>query len=146
KLTDPSLVFDRLFGGQDAGVSATEADRRRVLRKSVLDYAVQDASSLARRLSAADNRRLDEYLTGVRELERRIDGSVDPTCDSGLRPGPPPDIEGAVQAMSDLMVLGLSCDVTRVMTFMFANGGSNRVHDFLGVTRAHHEISHHGGD
>lgn len=146
KLTDPSLVFDRLFGGQDVGISEVEADRRRVLRKSVLDYAVEDARGLARHLSSSDNRKLDEYLTGLRELELRLDTVTAPTCDTGLRPGPPPDIVAATEAMADLMVLAMSCDVTRVMTFMVANGGSNRVHDFLGVTRAHHQISHHGGD
>ena len=45
----------------------------------------------------------------------------------------------------DSTVLALSCDLTRTATFMMANGGSNRSYDFLGVTGAHHEISHHGG-
>ncbi len=146
KITDPSLAFDRLFGGQDAGVTEIERARRRALRKSVLDESVSQAQSLSGRLSMQDNRKLDEYLTGVRELEIRLDTFEAPTCDPGLRPTTPPDIEAAAMAMADIMVIALECDVTRVITFMFANGGSNRVHDFLGVTRAHHQISHHGGD
>ena len=48
--------------------------------------------------------------------------------------------------MSDLMVLAFQCDVTRFITFMLGNAGSNRTYDFLGVTGGHHEISHHQGD
>ena len=146
KITDPSLAFDRLFGGQNAGVTEVEQQRRRQLRKSVLDSSVGHARSLAGRLSMRDNRKLDEYLTGIRDLEIRLDNIDAPTCDPGLRPSAPADVEAAAMAMADIMVIALECDVTRVITFMFANGGTNRVHDFIGVTRAHHQISHHGGD
>ncbi len=72
KEIDPKLVFDRLFSAANAAEAAAARERRERYRKSILDLVAEDASDLKRQLGATDQRKLDEYLTGVRELEVRI--------------------------------------------------------------------------
>lgn len=147
KLTDPSIVFDRLFAGLDAQASAEERERRKRHSASVLDYVLGDAAALTMRLGASDRGKLDEYMTGVRELELRITGEGSgASCDPGQRPGRDFGYEAHVKVMSDLMVLAMQCDVTRFTTFMLGNAASNRSYGFLGVTGGHHELSHHARD
>ena len=147
KLTDPAIVFDRLFAGFDTEASAEEIARRQRQSSSLLDYVLGDARALSMRLGMSDRKKLDEYMTGVRELEMRImSGGSGPTCDPGMRPTTDLGFEEHVRVMSDLMVLGMQCDVTRFMTFMLGNAASGRGYDFLGVTGGHHELSHHAQD
>jgi Protein of unknown function (DUF1552) len=130
KQTNPRLVFDRLFDGPDAnagGKSAGRADRH---TKSILDFIGDDARRLEQSLGAADRRKLDEYLTGVREIEQRI-ARARPPVDLGVakypRPlGIPADYQEHLRLMGDLLVLAFQCDLTRIITFVFANDGSNR--------------------
>ncbi len=145
KMVNPQLVFDRLFGGATAGDTLAEIERRTRLRASVLDYVVQDANRLSARLGASDRLKVDEYLTGVRELERSIQALDDaPTCRPPEYPGFDIDIDAHVRVMTDLMVVAMRCDLTRVISFMFANAGSNRYYAQLdGVGGGHHDVSHH---
>lgn len=144
KTVDPQLVFDRIFAGFDPEASAQELARRRLYQKSVLDFAVADVQKLQTKLGALDRAKLDEFLTGVRELERRIDGMDEATvCGIPDRPGGSYNVTQKAQVMSDLMVLAFQCDLTRYQTFMLSNAGSNRVYDFLGISEGHHQISHH---
>jgi hypothetical protein len=144
KITNPQLAFDRLFAGFDTNATAAEVQRRLALRKSALDYTREQANDLKKRLSAQDNRKVDEYLTGVRELEIRIQNmSTGPTCVVPARPANPSDITQRIDLMHQLMATAFQCDATRVITFMMANSGSGRSHDFLGVSGGHHDISHH---
>lgn len=144
KITDPRLAFSRLFAGFDPTVTAAELERREGLRLSVIDYVLEQANDLHGRLGRRDQAKLDEYLTAVRQLETRIEVLGDQQCVPGETPDSSLDLQGRVQAMNDITVLALQCDLTRVATFMLGNGGSYRSLDFLGVTGAHHEISHHG--
>lgn len=150
KEIDPRLVFERLFG---AGTSV-ESDQARATRakyeKSVLDFVRDDASRLKKKLGATDQRKLDEYLTAVREVEGRIthaEKSARRELPSYERPdGIPQDHAEHLRLMSDLLVLAFQADLTRVATFMFGNDGSNRSYSFIGVPEGHHDLSHHGGD
>ncbi len=146
KMTDPRLVFNRLFAGADAGESAQELARRRMLRLSVLDAVQGEAQRLRPALSGSDRTKLDEYLTGVRELEIRIDSAGGSTCVPPAEPSAGQDIAAQARAMNELMVLALRCDMTRIITFMLGNGGSNRSYDFLGIPYSHHQLSHHQSD
>jgi hypothetical protein len=145
KETNPQNAFDRLFQGADAQLSAEERERRRQLRLSVLDAVREDASALRLELGATDRRKLDEYLTGVRELELRVEATGGAAC-VATEPEPPDDFRERVRAMLDVIVLAFRCDVTRVITFMQANAGSNQTYPWLGVDDGHHQISHHQGD
>lgn len=145
KLTDPALVFDRLFSGFDAALSEAEIANRKKWRTSVLDHVTSQANDLNRLLAPSDQSKLDEYLTGVRELEVRVQTAIE-TCVPGDRPPTGLDYASISRAMSDLIVLAFGCDLTRVVTFMAENGGSGRSFDFIGIPESHHDLSHHQGD
>lgn len=147
-LSDPRVLFDRLFGGLDDQATAEEQARRARWRGSVLDAVVADAKALQGQLAVSDRLRLDQYLTAVRELEERLgrlaDGVV---CDPGIdAPADTQLVEARIEAFTDLMVLAMSCDLTRTTTFMLGNEQSARGYDWLGVSGQHHGLSHHAGD
>ncbi len=142
KQTNPRAVFDRLFAGYDPDATAAEIVKRQLYRTSVLDHAVDEATSLRGKLGKTDQAKLDEYLTSVRELEARV---ATPTrvCRPGARPEDNLSFAARARAMADLMVIAFECDLTRVITFMLGNAGSGNTHPQVGVTEAHHELSHH---
>jgi hypothetical protein len=152
KEVNPRLVFDRLFASQARGENAAQRARRDLYRRSILDFVAEDASQLMGRLGANDKRKVDEYLTAVRELEQRISNADRNSADASApadfhKPsGIPSDFQEHIQLMCDLMILAFQGDVTRISTFMFANEGSNKSYSFMGVSEGHHDLSHHGGD
>ena len=146
KEVNPVAMFDRLFEGRDPRVSAEEARKRRHYRTSVLDYVADSARRLDGRLGAEDRERLDDYMTGVRELEVRLQSLDAATAQCSAERPAAEDFHGKIAAMMDLMVLAFRCDLTRVITFMLGNAASNRVYGFLGIDDPHHDLSHHQGD
>ena len=151
KEVNPRLVFQRLFGNSDSAIADKAASERNALRKSILDYVSDDTRRLQSKLSRNDQRKLDEYLTGVREIERRIDRAENEPIESDLvdYPSPkgiPDDYREHLRLMCDMMVLAFQTDSTRIATFMFADAGSNRNYRHIDVPDGHHDLSHHGGD
>lgn len=149
---DPRRVFERLFRDGPDGESDEARRRRLALRKSVLDAMRGQVDSLSARLGVGDRRKLDEYLEGVRALERRIEfaerAAREPEQATGMRApaGIPKDYGDHLRLMADLAVLAFQTDQTRICTFMLANEGSNRPYPTIGVKEGHHDVSHHGGD
>jgi hypothetical protein len=150
KEVDPRLVFERLFGdraGADADAARAKRDRD---RSSVLDFVAEDTRYLRDRLGGSDSRKLDEYLTAVREVEARIQKAqpaVQVGRDKLVRPtGVPEDFRDHARLLAELITLAFQADLTRVATFVLGNDGSNRSYREAGVTDGHHDISHHGGD
>lgn len=144
KITSPSVLFDQIFQGFDPEATAEEIAKRTGYRTSILDYVRQDAKSLQNRLGKTDRVKLDQYLTGIEDLEDKIEkASSGPVCEAIPRPNDPGDLETHIAIMTQLMTLAFQCDTTRVISFMLANAGSNRSYEFLGVQGGHHEISHH---
>jgi len=143
KITNPEAAFSTLFEGADRKLSAAERVRRNAERSSVLDYVHGEAQGLSRALSTSDRHKLDEYLTGVRELEQRVQSLESTVCVAPAEPAATLSYPDHVRLMLDLTVLALKCDATRVVTFMIGNGGSPRSYEFLGVHGGHHDISHH---
>jgi hypothetical protein len=146
KEVDPALVFDRLFGQRQGG----DATRRNRRDRSLLDFVASDARQLRGQLGTADQRKLDEYLTSVREVERRV-GQAAPEVAmhdrTFKRPaGIPADYAEHLRLMADLLVLAFQTDLTRVATHVFANDGSNRPYRMIGIGDGHHDLSHHGGE
>ena len=140
KETSPRAVFDRLFAGYDTTASLAEIERRQRLERSVLDSCLDDLTTLRRQLSTEDQRKLDEYLTGVRHLEVRVDAAATaPVCDPGVPPGDPVNFEEHADLFYDLIKLAFQCDRTRVASLMLDKSGS---FDFLGISEGHHQISH----
>ncbi len=147
KEMDPRAVFDRLFGSDNPAEQSRSQSVRQNRRKSVLDFAAEDARTLHAKLGAADRRKLDEYLYAVRDIEKRLDEpqSLDPG-DYTRPAGVPGKLDEHCRLMLDMLALALSTDSTRVATFMFANEGSNRSHPELGAPESHHDLSHHGNN
>jgi hypothetical protein len=145
KEIDPKLVFERLFSS-----GAESRSKRDLYKTSILDFVLEDAHDLKARLGAKDQRKLDEYLHAVREVERRI-AAVGrqpdaPAPDYPKPSGIPQDYAEHIRLMYDLLVLAFQVDLTRVATFVVANEGSNRPYSFIGVPDGHHDLSHHGGN
>jgi len=147
KETNPRAAFDRLFQSSDAALSPQAREDKRRRRRSVLDFVADDSRRLQRALGKDDRARLDNYLTGVRELERRVETQATTTCEVPTAPeGAAVDTQEYIRQMLDLIVTAFRCDLTRVATFMLGNGGSNRPYGFLGHPGSHHEYSHHNND
>jgi hypothetical protein len=142
----PSLAFDSLF--ENRGSKRTQ---------SILDRVQDDVSSLNRRLSSDDSRRLDEYLSSVREVEKRVDRmrseqgkAQERARDRGKqlvtmkRPdnGLPEDIREHMRLMCDIVALGFQTDKTRVATMVLCRDLSGLFYPFLNVRDAHHSASH----
>jgi hypothetical protein len=149
KETDPRLAFERLFKSEYADEDKISREIRIAENKSILDFLNEDAKRLHKKLGKTDQTKLDEYLTGIREIERRISfnekennnlGSLNKFTNLQQAPS---DYTEHIRLMGDLMVLAFQNDNTRVATFMFANEGSNRSYKMVGVSDGHHEMSHH---
>jgi hypothetical protein len=149
KIVNPQALFDRLTGaglgaGSAAGVDGAAAERRRLLQQSVLDAVLGDARALQPRLARSDRAQLDQFMTSVRELERRVDGfgmpAVGAACPMVGRPDATYSVDNVPQGydrnshaelMIDLTVMALQCDLTRVCSFMLDDARSDFVYDFL---------------
>lgn len=150
KEVDPKRAFDRLFRGGDPGRSVEAREARVDRRRSLLDFVRAESKSLRKRLGAADRARLDEYETGVRELERQLsfdDAAHTSKVEDGARPaGGTRTFADHATLLGDVVALAFRTDVTRIATLMYANEGSGRAYSEIGVSDGHHGISHHGGD
>ncbi len=147
---NPRVVYERLFGRQLQADHATSESYR-----NLLDFALEDARSVRRKLGRDDQFKLDEYLDSVRAVEKRLEFAsqdrpagwepdVDPSVIQSAVPGTPADFREHIDVMLDLIVLAFQADATRVASLMFANDVSGRSFSFLdGVSGAHHQLSHH---
>jgi len=140
KVVSAPALFLRLFGSAGT-LSPEEAERRQSLRLSVLDGVLDDLTALESRLPVIDRLKLDQYATAIRELELRIEQSSETSCEPGDSPA-----EHEFDSICAVMALALECDLTRVMTFMLNNEGTNRAHTHLGVPETYHGLSHHDYD
>jgi len=148
-IADPRLVFERLFGMEEDPDLAAGKALRESCRGSILDMVRDDARALQQRLGTSDRRKVDEYLTALRETEVGIQ-QHDKFKASLPRPnipkpdGIPGDFGQHVKLMYDLLAYALATDSTRIASFMVLREGSNRSYPWLGVNEGHHELSHHG--
>src|SRR5438132_3266287 len=140
----PALAFDRLFKDE-----VSKGDT------SVLDSILSDAKDLRRQISANDQRKLDEYLDSVRDVEQRIENAGKKGELQGWRPtlakpniprppdGIPQDIGDHMRLMSDILVLAFQTDTTRICTLKLNNDHSSLRFPNLGVDyMIHHLLSH----
>jgi hypothetical protein len=144
---DPRLAFERLFGAENSSDAAQAKAKRDYFNKSILDFVQEDTKALQKHLGYTDQQKLDEYLTSVREIERRMTSGD--KFKASKRPeykvpsGIPSSYKEHIRLMYDLMWLAFQTDSTRIATFMLAHDGSNRSFPEIGVPDAHHGISHH---
>jgi hypothetical protein len=146
---NPRLVFERLFGAGSPGERRKNLQLRRERQRSILDFIRDDARALEEQLGRRDQQKLDEYLSGVREIEVRIARAEqhqdlpDPKVETPS--GIPASFPEHIQLMFDMLVLAFQTDSTRIATFLLANEGSNRAFPEIGISEGHHNLSHHMG-
>lgn len=144
----PRLVFENLFG---EGSNAAERRQRLRERASLLDGFSEELTRLKNTLGPGDQRKVDEYLHSVRDVEQRIQRAEAAAQDNLLldvdRPsGVPASYAEHARLMFDLQLLALQGNITRVVTFQLARETSNRVYQEAGVSDPHHPLTHHGND
>lgn len=144
---NPRLVFERLFGSGAVGDRQKNFDTRQRTQKSLLDFVMDDTRSLQKQLGAKDRDKLDEYLTGVRTIEKRIERAESfgnlPNPGADTPKGIPSDYGEHMDIMYDLLAMAFQTDSTRVATLLLANDGSNRAFTEIGIPEGHHYCSHH---
>ena len=146
----PRALFERLFGDGETTDPAVRISRMEQDR-TILDFVSSDVSRLQTSLGARDKSKLEEYLEGIRDIERRIQKAEEQSAAVKIpvmdRPAGIPDtFEEHTKLMSDLMVIAFQTDMTRVITYMMAREGSNRSYREIGVPDGHHSLSHHMRD
>ena len=148
--SNPRLAFERLFVSGATASDAAQAELRKARESSLLDFIAAEAKSLQKQLGRNDRHKLDEYLTGVREIEQRIQNSEKfgplPTVGDAKPDGIPASYRDHVRLMFDILALAFQTDSTRISTFLLAHDGSNRSFQEIGVSEGHHQLSHHEDD
>ena len=152
---EPLKAFNRLFAGLPASAGGQQPQAmsmKDAMRKSMLDYTLAEGNALGARLGTADKIKLEQYLDGLRALEKSI--QVTPTvgqtgvCTPGALPsaGRPSDIQVHVKLMLDIAIAAFKCDLTRVITFAYEHTTTEIRHPFLGVNVGYHtSVTHHAG-
>ena len=116
----------------------------------MLDFVQDDARALQKKLGGRDQQKLDDYLTSIREIEKRIQKAEesgappDPAIDTPA--GIPASYQEHIQIMFDMLLLAFQTDSTRIATMLLAHDGSNRTFPDLGFPEGHHNLTHHHND
>ena len=146
---NPRVVFERLFGATDSTDPKVRAARLRQDR-SILDSVMDRVKQLQRQLGAADSTRVNDYLTSLRDVERRIqkteEQSTKEVPDVARPAGIPDSFDDHAHLLYDLQLLAYQADITRVITFMYGREQSPRPYPQIGVPEPHHPMTHHQND
>jgi hypothetical protein len=144
---NPRLVFERLFGAGAPAERRKNLDLRREQQRSILDFVRDDTRALEQQLGNHDQRKLDEYLSCVREIEQRLERAEKFKDFEGPAVATPAGIPSSfrehIELMFDMMILAFQTDSTRIATFLLANEGSNRTFPDVNIAEGHHNLSHH---
>ena len=132
----PSQLHDQLF---DVPADLAQLGGR----ARVLDAVMEDAAALRARLGARDRGRLDEHLTHLSEIQRRLDRSA-ATCEAPARPVDSGDLDERLDQMAELLAVALRCDLTRVFSMMLTSPATTHVFSHLGVPDGMHKTCHDG--
>jgi hypothetical protein len=141
---NPRKLFQQLFGQGD-----TAAERTALMREdqSLIDLVRHDAADLGRTLGVHDRALLDDYLSTVREVERRVQKLAARDLSAVTLPDAPEGVPGKfdahIELQFDLIALALQANLTRIVTYMMAAEVSNQPYSFIGVSDAFHPLSHH---
>jgi hypothetical protein len=151
--TSPVAFYQRLFGTgfKDPNSATFTPDPKVMARRSVLSAVTDQRKALEAKLGASDRQRLDQYYTSLRQLENQLDVELSPPQPIQACVVPTKPVEATTDAiidhvienhklMSDLLVMALACDQTRVFNLNFNNGASSLTR--IGSTITHHQLTH----
>ncbi|WP_367873426.1 DUF1552 domain-containing protein [Luteolibacter sp. Populi] len=148
--SNPRLIFERLFGSGSPGERGASLALRRSQQRSVLDFVMEDAKAFESQLTNRDKAKMDEYLTGVREIEQQIETAEGftniPDPAMATPEGIPKAYDDYIKLMFQMTALAFETDATRVATMLLARDGSNRSFPEINVAEGHHSLSHHRED
>ena len=145
-ILDPRQLFERLFG-DGAAMSPEARARQGKYRRSILDFVTEDTKTLETSLGPGDKRKLDEYLSSIREIEGQLEkaekdnAQIDPHMEKPY--GVPADFAEHFKLMSDMLTVAFQADLTRVATFLVTREGTSRAYRELGIADGHHPLTHH---
>jgi hypothetical protein len=150
----PSLLYERLFGalmpGDPAG-NLEALEKARAKNKSVLDFVRSDLAKLRGIAPASERPKFDAHEAAIRDLEKALD-ELPATCMPGTPPTDPretnwfTDVALAGQLQLAIVRTAFSCDLSRVVTFMWSPGASRidfeELYPGMGLV-SHHSLSHY---
>jgi hypothetical protein len=145
-ILDPRALFERLFG-DGAEFTPEVREQRRINRRSILDFIREDTRALHGSLGPTDQRKLDEYLSSIRQIEEQLkraeqeNARVDPGMEKPY--GIPSDFAEHFRLMTDMITVAFQADLTRVVTFLVTREGTSRAYREIGIPDGHHPLTHH---
>jgi len=145
-ILNPRQLFERLFGN-GAQLSPEARAQQSKIRRSVMDMVVADTKKIQTTLGPTDKRKLDEYLTSIREIERQLEKAeqdttqINPGMDKPY--GIPADFAEHFKLMTDMVTVAFQADLTRVVTFIVTREGTSRSYREIGIPDGHHPLTHH---
>ena len=145
-ILDPRALFERLFG-DGAELTPEVREQRRINRRSILDFIRDDTRALHGTLGPTDQRKLDEYLSSIRQIEEQLkraeqeNAQVDPGMEKPY--GIPSDFAEHFRLMTDMITVAFQADLTRVVTFLVTREGTSRAYREIGIPDGHHPLTHH---
>lgn len=143
---DPRAFFERLFG-KGGAMNPEERARQSKYRRSILDFVTGDTKKLQGDLGPTDRRKLDEYLSSIREIELQLEkaekdnAQVNPGMPKPY--GVPADFAEHFKLMSDMITVAFQADMSRVVTFLVTREGTSRPYREIGIPDGHHPLTHH---
>jgi hypothetical protein len=144
---NPRKLFQQLFGAGDTADERVQLARE---SRSILDLVSREADDLKRSLGVRDRAAMDNYLTTVREIERRVQQLENRDMSKVTLPDAPAGIPSRfdehVALMFDLIALAYQANLTRVVSFMLAAEVSNQPYNFINIADAFHPLSHHANN
>ncbi|HEY4361325.1 MAG TPA: DUF1552 domain-containing protein [Bryobacteraceae bacterium] len=146
---NPRVLFERMFGASDSTDARVRGARLKQDR-SLLDSVNERVNQLQRELGTADNRKMNDYLAALRDVERRVQKAEEQSSkelpDVNQPAGIPDSFEEHVRLLYDLQLLAFQSDLTRVTTFLYGREQTGRPYPQIGVPEPHHPLTHHQGD
>lgn len=145
-ILNPRALFERLFG-DGVALSPEARVRQAKYRRSILDFITEDTRKLESGLGPTDQRKLDEYLSSIREVERQLEkaekdnAQIDPHMEKPY--GVPADFAEHFKLMTDMVTIAFQADLTRVLTFLVTHEGTSRAYREIGISDGHHPLTHH---
>jgi hypothetical protein len=147
-ILDPRALFERLFG-DGAELTPEQRRLRSKFRRSILDFVSADTKKLQTELGPTDKRKLDEYLSSIRDIERQLEKAEKDNAqiNPGMaKPyGVPADFAEHFKLMTDMITVAFQADLTRVLTFLVTREGTSRAYREIGIPDGHHPLTHHMG-
>src|SRR6266404_2947882 len=148
-ILDPRALFERLFGNGVA-LSPEARARQARFRKSILDLVTEDTRKLESNLGPTDKRKLNEYLSSIREIEMQLEkaekdnAQINPGMEKPY--GVPADFAEHFKLMTDMITVAFQADLSRVLTFLVTREGTSRAYREIGISDGHHPVTHHRRD